>query len=98
MLTCLPSAQIEKTDLLRPVAEELGCTLAQLAIAWCVANKHVSTVILGATSVKQLQENLKALDIVPKLTPELLARIDAIVESKPQLDDVTQSVTNYRAH
>ena len=64
---------------LEAVAKELGCTLAQLALAWCVRNPHVSTVITGATRVEQITENMKALDVAPKLTPEVLARIDAIV-------------------
>ncbi|HQR71359.1 MAG TPA: aldo/keto reductase [Burkholderiaceae bacterium] len=64
---------------LEPVATELGCTLAQLALAWCLKNPHVSSVITGATRVDQIAENMKALDVVPKLTPELLARIDAVV-------------------
>ena len=61
------------------IARELGCTTAQLAIAWCVRNPHVSTVITGATKVSQLQDNMKALDVVPKLTPEVMARIQATV-------------------
>ena len=64
---------------LEPVAKNLGCTLAQLALAWCLKNPRVSSVITGATRVDQIAENMKALDVVPKLTPELLARIDALV-------------------
>lgn len=66
---------------LEPVAAELGCTLAQLALAWCLKNPRVSTVLTGATRVAQVQENMKALDVVGRLTPEVLARIDAIVGS-----------------
>ena len=61
------------------VAKDLGCTLAQLALAWCVRNPHVSTVITGATRVEQITENMKALDVVPRLVPDVLARIDGIV-------------------
>ena len=61
------------------VAKELGCTTAQLALAWCLRNPRVSTVITGASRVSQVEENLKAIDIVPKLTPALLERIDGIV-------------------
>ncbi len=61
------------------IAGELGCTTAQLAIAWCVRNPHVSTVITGATKVSQLQDNMKALDVVSKLAPEVMARIQATV-------------------
>ncbi len=62
------------------VAGELGCSLAQLAIAWCVRNPHVSSVITGASRVEQVGENLAALDIVPKLTPSVLTRIDAALQ------------------
>ena len=62
---------------LEPIAKELGCTLAQLAIAWCAANPRVSTVITGASRVAQVKENLKALDVVPRLTPAVMERIDA---------------------
>jgi voltage-dependent potassium channel beta subunit len=61
------------------VAKELGCTTAQLALAWCLRNPRVSTVITGASRVSQVEENLKAADVVPKLTPALLERIDGIV-------------------
>ena len=64
---------------LESVAKDLRCTLAQLALAWCVRNPRVSTVITGATRVEQISENMKALEVVPKLTPEVLARIDGLV-------------------
>jgi aryl-alcohol dehydrogenase-like predicted oxidoreductase len=60
------------------VAEELGCTLSQLALAWCARNPHVSTVITGASRVEQVHENMGALDVIPKLTDEVMARIKAI--------------------
>jgi aryl-alcohol dehydrogenase-like predicted oxidoreductase len=60
------------------IAAELGVTTAQLAIAWCASNPHVSTVITGASRVEQVRENLRALDVIERLTPDLLARIDAI--------------------
>ncbi len=63
------------------MARDLGCTLAQLALAWCLKNPRVSTVITGATGVAQVQENMKALDVAPRLTAEVMARIDAIVGS-----------------
>ncbi len=61
------------------VAKDLGFTTAQLALAWCLRNPRVSTVITGASRVSQVEENLKAADIVPKLTPAVLERIDGIV-------------------
>jgi voltage-dependent potassium channel beta subunit len=58
------------------VAEELGCTPAQLAIAWCTKNPRVSTVITGASRVEQVHENMGALDVIPRLTEEVLARLE----------------------
>ncbi|GAB4501089.1 MAG: aldo/keto reductase [Anaerolineales bacterium] len=72
-------AQIAKVKALEPVAKELGCTLAQLAIAWCAKNPRVSTVITGASRVEQVHENLKALDVLPKLTDDVMKRLDEIV-------------------
>jgi voltage-dependent potassium channel beta subunit len=66
---------------LETVARELGCTLAQLALAWCLHNPRVSSVITGATRVEQVRENMLALDIVDKLTPDVLTRIGAIVDT-----------------
>jgi voltage-dependent potassium channel beta subunit len=65
---------------LEPIAQELGCTLAQLALAWVAHNPQVSTVITGASKLSQLQSNLGALDVLGKLTPEVMARIDAITQ------------------
>eukprot|EP01134_Creolimax_fragrantissima_P001770 CFRG1770T1 len=89
--------EITKTDKLKPIAEELECSLAQLAIAWCVSNPHVSTTILGATSLKQLEQNLSALDVVPKLTKDIVERIDAVVKSKPEIDDVLAMTSAMRS-
>ncbi|NKI95618.1 aldo/keto reductase [Rhizobacter sp. SG703] len=63
---------------LEPIARDLGGNLAQLAVAWVNRNPRVSTVILGASKLSQLQDNLGALAITPKLTPEVLAKIDEI--------------------
>lgn len=60
-----------------PIAADLGATASQLAIAWCAKNPRVSTVITGASRLEQVEENLKALDFVPKLTGEVLARMEA---------------------
>lgn len=75
----LEPTRLAKVQSLVPLAHELGCTLAQLSIAWCLENPHVSTVITGASRPSQVVENLRALDVVGKLTPEVMARIDAIV-------------------
>jgi len=69
---------------LKTIADELGCTLAQLALAWCAKNPNVSAVITGATRVAQVQENMKALDVLPKLTPEVMAKIDGLLGNKPE--------------
>jgi len=61
------------------IAKELGCSTAQLAIAWCAKNPHVSTVITGASRVDQVRDNMKAADVIPKLTGDVMARIDALV-------------------
>jgi voltage-dependent potassium channel beta subunit len=63
---------------LETIAKELGVSLAQLSIAWCAANPHVSSVITGASRVEQVHENLGALPVIKQLTPEILSRIDEI--------------------
>lgn len=75
--------RVAQTRELSRLAAGLGGSVAQLAIAWCLLNPRVSTVILGATSARQLGENLGALDLLPKLSPEIVERIEAIVQSKP---------------
>lgn len=76
---------LEKVSKLRPLAEErLGCSLAQLAIAFCARNENVSTVLLGATSERQLDDNLGALAVVPKLTAEVMEEIEAVMGTKPE--------------
>jgi aryl-alcohol dehydrogenase-like predicted oxidoreductase len=69
------------------IAKELGCTLSQLSLAWCLKNPFVSTVITGASRVEQLQENMKAGEIAPNLTPEILKQIDTIFEVKEEEED-----------
>jgi voltage-dependent potassium channel beta subunit len=70
--------RIAKVRALEPVAKELGCTLAQLSIAWILKNPNVSTVITGASRVEQVHENLKAGEVAPRITPEILERIDQV--------------------
>jgi len=74
---------LQKIDKLKPIAAEVGATLAQLAIAWTVKNPNVSTVITGASKVSQVHENIKALEIAQKLTPEVLEKIEEAVQNKP---------------
>jgi voltage-dependent potassium channel beta subunit len=73
-------ARNEAVAKLEPIARDLGASTAQLAIAWVAKNPRVSTVITGASSVNQLKDNLKAAEIVPKLTPDVVARIDEITK------------------
>jgi voltage-dependent potassium channel beta subunit len=80
-------AAIGKARELGGVAADLGMTPAQLAIAWCLVNPNVSTVILGATTPAQLRENLAALDHVPRLSEDALERIEAILGNKPKLPE-----------
>jgi voltage-dependent potassium channel beta subunit len=65
---------------LEGVASSLGCTVSQLAIAWAAKNPRVSTVITGASRLGQLRDNLGAVAVIPKLTPEVLARIDDLTQ------------------
>lgn len=81
--TALKPANLERSRALAPIAADLGCTQAQLAIAWCLKNPNVSTVITGATRPEQVRENMKALEVVPKLTGEVLSRIEAVLANKP---------------
>lgn len=78
-------SKIEKTKKLNVIANELGTTLAKLAIAWCIKNPHVSTAILGASKKEQLIENISAIEITPLLTNEVMLKIDEILDNKPVL-------------
>lgn len=81
----LMEEKIAKVIKLADLAQELGVSLPSLAIAWCISNPNVTTAILGATKESQLTENLKALDVLPLLTAEVLAKIDEIMGTKPQI-------------
>ncbi len=76
--------KIKKVGQLMPIAEELGCTMAQLALAWCLKNPNISTVITGASKPEQVVENIAALDVVPLLTDEIMERVDEILDNKPK--------------
>eukprot|EP00045_Choanoeca_perplexa_P006305 m.53601 g.53601 ORF g.53601 m.53601 type:complete len:362 (-) comp13573_c0_seq1:59-1144(-) len=91
------SWQFEKADLLFPIAKELECTPAQLAVAWCAKNEHVSTVILGATKTHQLEENFAALKVLPKLTDDIMQRVDEALGTKPEMHSVHKQVHGIRA-
>lgn len=77
-------SNIAKTERLRSIASDIGASLSQLAIAWCLRVPYVSTVILGATSKKQLEENIAAKNIVAKLTSDVIEAIENILENEPE--------------
>ncbi len=79
----LSEERIGRVRELDAMAKELDTSLATLAIAWCIKNPNVTTAILGATREEQLTENLKALDVLPTLTEEVMARIDEVMKTKP---------------
>ena len=75
--------RIKKVKKLSELAAKLGTTAAAVSIAWCIKNSNVSTAILGATKKQQLLDNLKSLDMLTKLTPEVMGKIEAIMKTKP---------------
>jgi voltage-dependent potassium channel beta subunit len=77
----LQGGRIEKVRKLAAVAKDVGCSMSQLAIAWCLKNPHVSTVITGASKKEQVVENMKAADVAKRLTSDAMARIDRILNS-----------------
>lgn len=83
-------ATLKKLEGLAGVAEKMGCSMAQLALAWTIISKDVTTCILGASKVTQLEENLKALEFMEKITPEISEEIEGILKNRPVLD------TDYR--
>lgn len=78
---------LAKARKLAELAQELGITMAQLSIAWCISNPDVTTAILGATRKEQLLDNLEALKAKEKLSAEVMKRIEEIVQSKPTLPE-----------
>jgi voltage-dependent potassium channel beta subunit len=79
--------RIDKVRKLAPIAADLGISMAHMALAWCLKNPHVSTVITGASRVEQVRENMEALDAVEKLNTEVMARIDDVLGNKPHEDE-----------
>lgn len=78
-------AKIEKVKKLTEIADSLGTKVTNLALAWCAKNPNVSTVILGASKPEQIIENLKSLDLIEKLTPDIMSQIDEVLGNKPAL-------------
>ena len=79
--------RIKRVKQLAPIAADLGSTLAQMALAWCLKNPNVSAVITGASRVEQVHENMKALDVVERLTPDVMERIEQVLGNKPKFDE-----------
>lgn len=80
--------RLAKVRQLMPIAEEIGCSMAQLAIAWCLKNPNVSTVITGASNPRQVLENMDSLEVVDRLSEDVIQRIEEILDNKPkQLPD-----------
>ena len=78
---------LAKVQALESIAKELDCRLSQLALAWCLKNPYVSTVITGASRVEQVRENMQAAEVAPKITPEILERIDDIFAVPQEADE-----------
>jgi voltage-dependent potassium channel beta subunit len=77
--------RVRKIEALNQVAQKVGTSLAKLAIAWCAKNENVSTVILGASKLSQLQETITSLEVIPLITTEIESEIELILENKPKL-------------
>jgi voltage-dependent potassium channel beta subunit len=77
--------KIKKVKKLGELAQKMDVSLAKLSIAWCIKNPNVTTAILGATKKIQLTENLKALDVLPLLTEDVMEKIEKIMNNKPQI-------------
>jgi voltage-dependent potassium channel beta subunit len=80
----MTTENVEKVKLLEPIAKELDCTMAQLALAWCLKNPNVSTVITGASRPEQVAENMKAEEVLPKLSSEFMDRIEDTLKNRPE--------------
>jgi aryl-alcohol dehydrogenase-like predicted oxidoreductase len=81
--SALVEANLKRVKALTKFAFDLGMPMSVLALAWCLKNENVSTVILGASKTSQLLENFKALEAQERLTPEVMEQIDTILGNKP---------------
>ena len=77
-------SQIQKADKLKELAGDLGVSVHHLALLWCAKNENVSTIILGASKLEQLKDNLKVIDKSVDFNNDILERIEEIVQSKPE--------------
>ena len=83
----ITAEKVEKIKLLEIIAKDLNISVAQMSIAWLLRRKEVSSVITGATSIKQLEENLGAMDAVAKLDDTVLSKIESILDNDPLEND-----------
>jgi aryl-alcohol dehydrogenase-like predicted oxidoreductase len=83
----LVNEKIDKVKKLKGVADKLGTNLATLSIAWCIRNPNVTTAILGATKREQLEQNLTAIELYPRIDGEVVSEIDSIMETRPRLPE-----------
>ncbi|RKP08040.1 voltage-dependent potassium channel, beta subunit [Thamnocephalis sphaerospora] len=90
--------KLAKVAMLKKIAARLNCTCAQLALAWCVKNPNVATVITGASRPSQLVENVEALKVLPLLTPEVMHEIDGILDNRPVLEPNLRVPSNFWNH
>jgi aryl-alcohol dehydrogenase-like predicted oxidoreductase len=79
--------KLKKVAQLANLAKDLGCTTAQLALAWCLKNPNVSTVITGASRKEQVTDNMQSLSVVEKLTPAVMDAIEEILQNKPRPEE-----------
>lgn len=73
-------ADLGRVAALKPIADRMGASLAQFALAWCLQNPWVSTVLTGASSIEQVRENMRAIEFIDRFTPEVMAEIDAAIK------------------
>ena len=76
--------KLEKVKELSEIADEAGIPMPQFALAWCLKNKDVSTVITGASKAEQVKQNMKAIDVVDQMTPDIMERIEEVLDNKPE--------------
>jgi len=79
--------KLGKVERLTQIAGELGCSMAQLALAWCLKNPHVSSVITGASRAEQVDENMKALEVTAQLSDAVMQQIEDILQNKPEAEE-----------
>jgi len=88
--------QIELTDKLKPIAQSVGCNQAQLAIGWCLCNAHVPCVLIGATNMHQLKENIETIKFLPKMTPNVMKQIEEVLKNKPEDTEIHKGAKDFR--